>query len=83
MNTLALIPGMQGLPEIILIVFVIILLFGGKKLPELARSLGKSLNEFKRGQAEGLPKKEEKAPDEPAAAPAPEEDEPKEPKADA
>ncbi|MBM4152350.1 MAG: twin-arginine translocase TatA/TatE family subunit [Kiritimatiellaceae bacterium] len=41
-----------GTPEIILIVFVIILLFGGKKLPELARSLGKSLNEFKRGQNE-------------------------------
>ena len=55
MNTLALIPGMQGLPEILLIVFVIILLFGGKKLPELARSLGKSLNEFKRGQSESLP----------------------------
>lgn len=52
MNTLALIPGMSGVPEILLIVFVILLLFGAKKLPELARSLGKSLNEFKRGQAE-------------------------------
>jgi sec-independent protein translocase protein TatA len=55
MKLFALIPGMQGLPEILLIVFVIILLFGGKKLPELARSLGKSLNEFKRGQTESLP----------------------------
>lgn len=53
MNTLALIPGMSGVPEILLIVFVVILLFGGKKLPELARALGKSLNEFKKGQAEG------------------------------
>ena len=52
MNPLALIPGMQGAPEILLIVFVILLLFGAKKLPELARSLGKSLNEFKRGQKE-------------------------------
>ena len=59
MNTLALIPGMQGAPEILLIVFVIILLFGGKKLPELARSLGKSLNEFKKGQTESLPDKKE------------------------
>ncbi|MDH3345769.1 MAG: twin-arginine translocase TatA/TatE family subunit [Kiritimatiellaceae bacterium] len=59
MNTLALIPGMQGLPEILLIVFVIILLFGGKKLPELARSLGKSINEFKRGQNESLPEEKE------------------------
>ena len=53
MNTLAfLIPGMSGVPEVLLIVFVVILLFGGKKLPELARSLGKSVNEFKKGQAE-------------------------------
>ncbi len=66
MNTLALIPGMQGAPEILLIVFVIILLFGGKKLPELARSLGRSLNEFKRGQTESLPEKKEEKPAEPA-----------------
>lgn len=59
MNNLALIPGMQGLPEILLIVFVVILLFGGKKLPELARSLGKSINEFKRGQTESLPDKKD------------------------
>ena len=52
MNTFALIPGMTGVPEILLIIFVILLLFGSKKLPELARSLGKSLNEFKRGQTE-------------------------------
>jgi sec-independent protein translocase protein TatA len=48
-----LIPGMQGGPEVLIILFVILLLFGGKKLPELARSLGKSLGEFKRGQKEG------------------------------
>ena len=46
-----------GAPEILLIVFVILLLFGSKKLPELARSLGKSLNEFKRGQTESDPEK--------------------------
>jgi sec-independent protein translocase protein TatA len=75
MNTLALIPGMQGVPEILLIVFVIILLFGSKKLPELARSLGKSLNEFKRGQTESLPeKKEDKKTAEDAGDEAPPED---------
>lgn len=58
MNTLALIPGMSGVPEILLIAFVILLLFGSKKLPELARSLGKSLNEFKKGQNESAPEKE-------------------------
>ena len=53
MDTLAFIPGMQGHTEIILVIFVILLLFGAKKLPELSRSLGKSLGEFKKGQKEG------------------------------
>jgi sec-independent protein translocase protein TatA len=66
MNTLALIPGMSGAPEVLLIVFVVILLFGGKKLPELARALGKSLNEFKRGQTETEPEKKIEKQAEPA-----------------
>lgn len=45
--------GMPGQSEVLLIVFVILLLFGAKKLPELSRSLGKSLGEFKKGQREG------------------------------
>ncbi len=45
--------GMPGHSEILLIVFVILLLFGAKKLPELSRALGKSLGEFKKGQREG------------------------------
>ncbi|VGO20779.1 twin-arginine translocase TatA/TatE family subunit [Pontiella sulfatireligans] len=53
MDTLGFIPGMQGHTEIILVIFVILLLFGAKKLPELSRSLGKSLGEFKKGQKEG------------------------------
>lgn len=36
-----------GGPELILIGVVILLLFGGKKLPELMRGLGKGINEFK------------------------------------
>ena len=34
--------------EIILILFIILLLFGAKKLPELAKGLGKGINEFKK-----------------------------------
>ena len=41
-----------GLPEIILILLAVIILFGGKKIPELARGLGKSLSEFKKGRNE-------------------------------
>lgn len=37
-----------GWPEIIGILLVLLLLFGAKKLPELARGLGKGINEFKR-----------------------------------
>ncbi len=42
-----------GPTEIILILVVLILLFGAKKIPDLARSLGRSLNEFKKGREEG------------------------------
>ena len=36
-----------GMPEIIIILVAMLLLFGGKKLPELARGLGKGLRQFK------------------------------------
>ncbi|HEY0895439.1 MAG TPA: twin-arginine translocase TatA/TatE family subunit [Sphingobacteriaceae bacterium] len=36
-----------GTPEMMIILFVALLLFGGKKLPELARGLGKGIREFK------------------------------------
>jgi sec-independent protein translocase protein TatA len=41
-----------GPVEIIIVAAVIILLFGGKKLPELARGLGESGREFKKAQKE-------------------------------
>jgi sec-independent protein translocase protein TatA len=49
-NTIAYFGGMPGGPEILVILFIILLLFGAKKLPELSRSLGKSLGEFKKGK---------------------------------
>lgn len=42
-----------GLPELLIILGVIVLVFGAKKLPELARSLGRSSSEFKKGVKEG------------------------------
>lgn len=40
--------------SLILIGFIVLLLFGSKKLPGLARSVGQSLNEFKKGKSDGL-----------------------------
>ncbi len=38
----------MGMPEMLVIMVVILLLFGAKRLPELARGLGKSIREFKK-----------------------------------
>lgn len=44
--------GPVGGPEMIMIFVVILLLFGAKKLPELARGVGKSMGEFKKARDE-------------------------------
>jgi sec-independent protein translocase protein TatA len=44
--------GPIGIPELIIIFFVALIFFGPRKLPELGRSLGKSINEFKRASNE-------------------------------
>lgn len=41
------IPLQIGAPQIILIVIVVLLLFGGRKIPELMRGLGSGIKEFK------------------------------------
>ena len=41
--------GSIGLPEVLLIALVVLLLFGGKKIPELMRGLGKGVKSFKEG----------------------------------
>lgn len=49
-----------GIQELLIIFFIIVLLFGAKKLPDLAAGLGKGIKEFKkatRGQDEEDPKK--------------------------
>ena len=44
---------MPGHSELVILVLVLTVFFGAKRLPELARSLGRSMTEFKRGKAEG------------------------------
>ncbi len=54
-------------PEWIVVLAVIVLLFGAKKLPELARSLGRSTSEFKRGVKDGAADADKATSSEPAA----------------
>ncbi|NIR52767.1 twin-arginine translocase TatA/TatE family subunit [candidate division KSB1 bacterium] len=44
--------GAIGMQELIIIFLVVLILFGSKRLPELARGLGKAMNEFKKATSE-------------------------------
>ena len=50
-NTLAM--GMIGAQELLIVLGILLLIFGGTRLPQLAKGLGSSIREFKRG-ASGL-----------------------------
>ena len=50
---------MPGWTQILVLLIILLVLFGGRKLPDLAHSLGKSLGEFKKGRAEGEKELEE------------------------
>jgi sec-independent protein translocase protein TatA len=47
MNSAFVLAGQFGATEIILVLLVVVLLFGGRKIPELMRGLGKGIKEFK------------------------------------
>ncbi len=51
--------GSLGAPEILLIALVVLLLFGGKKIPELMRGLGKGVKSFKEGMNDLDPDKKD------------------------
>ncbi len=42
-----------GAPELIVVLIIVLVLFGGAKLPKLAKSLGEAQREFKKGSEEG------------------------------
>tara|TARA_B100001540_G_C15738540_1_gene611065 strand:- start:434 stop:610 length:177 start_codon:yes stop_codon:yes gene_type:complete len=49
----------MGGTEWLLIALVVLLLFGGKKIPELMKGLGKGVSEFKKGKSEGSESQED------------------------
>lgn len=61
-----------GTTELLVILFIILLVFGSKKLPELARGLGKGINEFKRASQEIQNELDINAPAKPAPKSVPE-----------
>jgi sec-independent protein translocase protein TatA len=63
-----------GFPELLLIMLVIVIFFGPKKIPEFAKSLGKGIAEFKRAMRDvqsELTKPENSPPEKPADPPSP------------
>jgi sec-independent protein translocase protein TatA len=44
--------GNIGFPELLVILVIVLLLFGAKRLPEISRGIGKSVHEFKKGLRE-------------------------------
>jgi sec-independent protein translocase protein TatA len=49
---LPLFPGIPGGPELLVILFIAVLLFGANKIPKLARSSGEAIGEFQKGREE-------------------------------
>jgi sec-independent protein translocase protein TatA len=56
---LLIILGIPGPWQVVLIVLVVLLLFGGRKIPELMRGLGQGMKEFKKATNEEKPAKED------------------------
>jgi sec-independent protein translocase protein TatA len=51
-SVIPLFPGLPGGPELLIVLFVLVLLFGANKIPKLARSTGQAMGEFQRGRNE-------------------------------
>ena len=59
-------PGFIGVPELILLGLVLLLVFGPKRLPEMGRSLGRGMREFKDSvTTDSAPHEDEREPEEP------------------
>jgi sec-independent protein translocase protein TatA len=54
--------GGIGAPELIIVLLIVLLIFGGAKLPKLAKSMGQASKEFKKGLSEGADDDEDESP---------------------
>ncbi|ELZ85616.1 hypothetical protein C453_07363 [Haloferax elongans ATCC BAA-1513] len=52
LTPIPLFPGLPGGPELLIVLLIVVLLFGANKLPQLARSSGQAMGEFRRGRQE-------------------------------
>jgi sec-independent protein translocase protein TatA len=52
--------GMPSMPELLIVLAIVVLLFGAKKIPELAKGMGKGIKEFKGAMKEEEEKEEPK-----------------------
>ena len=62
MNALSIFLGVIGVPQALLVIGILVLLFGGKKIPELMKGIGTGIKEFKNAAKDDQPansKKEE------------------------
>ena len=59
--------GQPGWAELLLVLLVILLLFGAKRLPDLSRSLGRSIREFRKGREEAARDETPEDPEPPAS----------------
>lgn len=74
LNLITLFFGNLGTSEVLIIAFIVLLLFGGRKIPELMRGIGKGVRNFRQGMNDisdeiNAPVPEEKKTDERSAAP--------------
>jgi sec-independent protein translocase protein TatA len=59
------VPGFVGFPELVVLAIVLLLIFGPKRLPEIGRSVGRGMREFKETVSSSTDAPDQRPPDDP------------------